>query len=196
MTASMDDVSELLGGASAFYRKICTRLSERGIAGAEFPISHLAFRCGTFREYLKMRNALEEHAAANVENVWNGRPISKLVLGSALELGPKASVDLIELIPPFHQRVYPMGLEHIGFVVGERVDDFGKRFRSVLSGQQFQSAVCEPYYVRFEDFSHAKFYRHSLQKVCQLENRRFHGFTHADWTPDDLDAGPYPVLSK
>jgi hypothetical protein len=34
--------------------------------------------------------------------------------------------DLIELIPPVHQRVYRMGLEHLGVVVGEEIDDFSR----------------------------------------------------------------------
>ena len=36
-------------------------------------------------------------------------------------------VPLIELIPPVHQRVYKMGLEHLGVVVGEEVDAFVRR---------------------------------------------------------------------
>ena len=33
-------------------------------------------------------------------------------------------VSLIELIPPVHQRVYRIGLEHLGIVVAEDVDDW------------------------------------------------------------------------
>jgi hypothetical protein len=31
---------------------------------------------------------------------------------------------MIELIPPVHQRVYKMGLEHLGVVVGDTFDAF------------------------------------------------------------------------
>ena len=34
------------------------------------------------------------------------------------------SVPLIELIPPVHQRIYKMGLEHLGVVVGDTFDTF------------------------------------------------------------------------
>ncbi len=37
---------------------------------------------------------------------------------------------MIELIPPVHQRVYKMGLEHLGVVVGETFEaslDWGRR---------------------------------------------------------------------
>ena len=192
----MDDVSPILGDPTGFYRRSCDRLAQLGIDTAGFSISHLAYRTKTYRQYLTVRDALEKHASANVENVWNGRPISKLLLASPLTLEAGTSVDLIELIPPPHQSVYKMGLEHVGFVVGERIDDFARAHRSALTGQQFQSAACEPYIVRFADFSHAKFYRQSLMQVCIEENQRFDGMTHADWEPGDPDAGPYPVLPE
>src|SRR5438128_11429026 len=54
---------------------------------------------------------------------------------------------LIELIPPVHQRVYRMRLEHLGVVVGEEIDDFSRVHRAALTGQQFQSPEVEPYYI-------------------------------------------------
>jgi predicted metalloenzyme YecM len=56
--------------------------------------------------------ALERHAKASSEDVWNGRPISKIVLAEPLDVLDATPVSLIELIPPVHQRVYRMGLEH------------------------------------------------------------------------------------
>ena len=87
-----------------------------------------------------------------------------------------------------------MGLEHIGYVVGDEIESFGKKHRAILTGRQFQSEVCDPYIIRFDDFTHAKFYRLSLMDVCLKENQCFEGFTHADFTPEDPDAGPYPDL--
>jgi hypothetical protein len=48
----------------------------------------------------------KRNATANAENVWNGRPISKIVLAEPLEVLDGTPVSLIELIPPVHQRVY------------------------------------------------------------------------------------------
>jgi hypothetical protein len=55
--------------------------------------------------------------------------LSKISLAEPLALDDGASVDLIELIAPFHQRVYRMGLEHLGFVVGDDFDEFSRRHR-------------------------------------------------------------------
>jgi hypothetical protein len=89
-----------------------------------------------------------------------------------------------------------MGLEHFGVVVGEGVDEFSRQHRAVLTGQQFQSADNEPYYVLFEDFTHVKFHRRSLREVVELAGRSFDGFHHVDdWVPQELvtATGPNPL---
>ena len=128
--------------------------------------------------------------------MWNGRTISKIVLARPLEVLGGKIVSLIELIPPVHQRVYRMGLEHLGVVVGEDVDAFSRDHRTALTGQQFQSADCEPYYVLFEDFTHVKFYRWSLYDVCVREGATFDRFVHVDdWFPQRFvtATGPNPL---
>ena len=109
--------------------------------------------------YVHQRTLLERYARANLENVWNGRPISKIVPRRAAPRPRWKPVSNIELIPPVHQRVYKMGLEHLGVVVGDDIDNWSRVHRAALTGQQFQSATVEPYYVLFEDFTHVKFYR-------------------------------------
>ena len=89
-----------------------------------------------------------------------------------------------------------MGMEHFGVVVGEEVDDFSRRHRVALTGQQFQSAANEPYYVLFEDFTHVKFHRRSLRAAVELEGRTFDSFYHVDdWVPQRLvtATGPNPL---
>jgi hypothetical protein len=107
------------------------------------------------------------------------------------------TVSDIELIPPVHQRVYKMGLEHLGVVIGDEVDDFSREHRAALTGQQFQSADVEPYYVLFEDFTHVKFYRRLLYDGIVLQHgATFDGFVHVDdWVPQRLvtATGPNPL---
>jgi hypothetical protein len=85
-----------------------------------------------------------------------------IVLAEPLDVLDGTPVSRIELIPPVHQRVYRMGLEHLGVVVGEEIDEFSRVHRAALTGQQFQSPDVEPVYVLFEDFTHVKFYRRSF----------------------------------
>ena len=80
-----------------------------------------------------------------------------------------------------------MGMEHIGVVIGDSVDEFSRKHRTALSGQQFQSKECEPYYVTFyEDFTTVKFYRNTLLKICESQHdRSYKGFSHVDSTIRD-----------
>jgi predicted metalloenzyme YecM len=191
-----DPVGDIIGDYCGFVAQQHARLLARGIDIRLYPLSHVAVRVAEWDQYVHVRTLLERHATANLENVWNGRPISKILLVTPLEVLDGTAVPLIELIPPVHQRVYKMGLEHLGVVVGEGVDAFSREHRAALTGQQFQSADNEPYYTLFEDFTHVKFYRRSLYDVCVLQGARFDGFVHVDdWVPQRLvtATGPNPL---
>ena len=191
-----DPVGDIIGDYRAFAAQQRDRLLARGIDIRSYQLSHLAVRVPEWDQYVHLRILLERHATANLENVWNGRPISKILLATPLEVLDGMLVPLIELIPPVHQRVYKMGLEHLGVVIGDEVDAFSREHRAALTGQQFQSAGNEPYYVLFEDFTHVKFYRRSLYDACVLEGATFDGFVHVDdWVPQRLvtATGPNPL---
>lgn len=195
--ATPDPIAEIIGDYRAFAATQRDRLLTRGIDLSPYPLSHLAVRVADWDLYVHQRTLLERHATTNRENVWNGRPISLLVLAEPLDVLDGTPVSRIELIPPVHQRVYRMGLEHLGVVIGEEFDEFSRAHREVLTGQQFQSADVDPVYVLFEDFTHVKFYRLSLRASVEIfEGRSFDGFHHVDdWVPQRLTTatGPNPL---
>ena len=191
-----DLVADIIGDYRAFVARQNERLLARGIDISPFTLSHIAFRVPEWDQYVHVRTLLERHASANAENVWNGRPISKIMLTKPLEVLDGMLVPMIELIPPVHQRVYKMGMEHLGVVVGEGVDEFSREHRAALTGRQFQSADNEPYYVLFEDFTNVKFYLRSLQESCIMQGEKFDGFYHVDdWVPQRIvtASGPNPL---
>ena len=194
-----DPVGEILGDYRAFAAMQAERLIVRGIDVGPYALSHLAFRVAEWDQYLHVRALLERHAVATRENVWNGRPISLIVLAEPLEVLDGKAVPLIELIPPMHQRVYKMGLEHLGVVVGDTFDTFVVDHKPVLTGQQFQGprSMPDPVYILFEDFTHVKFYRLSLQASVESATGPFGtGFHHVEgWEPQRLKTatGPNPL---
>ena len=195
-----DPVADIIGDYRAFAAQQRDRLLTRGIDITPYTLSHLCFRVPEWDQYLHVRALLERHAVANRENVWNGRPMSLIVPAEPLEVLDGKLVPLIELIPPVHQRVYKMGLEHLGVVVGDGFDAFVEAHKPVLTGQQFQgpASTPDPVYILFEDFTHVKFYRRSLRASVELvEGRPFEdGFHHVkDWTPQQLvtATGPNPL---
>jgi predicted metalloenzyme YecM len=191
-----DPIADIIGDYRAFAAQQRDRLLARGIDIAPYALSHVAFRVPEWDQYVRIRTLLERHASANSEKVWNGRPISLLLLKEPLQVLDAKGVPAIELIPPVHQRVYKMGLEHLGVVVGDGFDAFSREHRSALTGQQFQSETVDPVYVLFEDFTHAKFYRYSLREGIEHQGGRFDGFQHVDdWQPQRLvtASGPNPL---
>ncbi len=193
-----DPIGEIIGDYRAFVAQQRDRLATRGIDITPYELSHLAYRVPEWDQYLHVRTLIERHAVANHENVWNGRPISLIVLADPLEVLDGKVVPLIELIPPVHQRVYKMGLEHLGVVVGNTFDAFVESHKPVLTGQQFQgpNSTPDPVYILFEDFTHVKFYRLSLRASVELEDGPFDGFHHVDdWVPQRVvtATGPNPL---
>ena len=191
-----DPIADLIGDYRAFAAQQRDRLSARDIDISPYELSHLAVRVPEWEQYVHLRTLLERHAIANLETVWNGRPISKILLAEPLRVLDGQVVPLIELIPPVHQRVYKMGMEHLGVVVGDGIDAFSREHRAALTGQQFQSPSTEPYYVLFEDFTHVKFYLHSLRAAIEIEGGTFDGVHHVDdWVPQRLvtATGPNPL---
>jgi predicted metalloenzyme YecM len=195
-----DPVGDIIGDYRAFAALQRDRLHTRGIDISPYPLSHLAFRVPEWDQYVHVRTLLERHAVANRENVWNGRPISLIVPAEPLEVLDGKVVPLIELIAPVHQRVYKMGLEHLGVVVGDAFDAFVDSHKPVLTGQQFQgpTSTPDPVYILFEDFTHVKFYRLSLRDSVELDaGGPFDaGFHHVDgWVPQRLvtATGPNPL---
>lgn len=193
-----DPIEDIIGDYRAFAAQQRDRLATRGIDISPYTLSHLAYRVPEWDQYVRVRTLLERHAVANRENVWNGRPISLIVPAKPLEVLDGKVVPLIELIPPVHQRVYKMGLEHLGVVVGDTFDAFVEAHKPVLTGQQFQgpNSTPDPVYILFEDFTHVKFYRRSFFDVVEDEEGPFEGFTHVDdWVPQRLvtATGPNPL---
>ena len=123
-------MKRIIGDYQAFFSLQLGRLKEIHIDISGCEISHLAYRTETYKEYLRTRERIENHCTSNIEKVWNGRPISIMQLEEPLNLVEGFEVRMIELIPPVHRRVYKMGLEHVGVVIGDPVDEFSRKHRA------------------------------------------------------------------
>jgi predicted metalloenzyme YecM len=181
-------MKDIIGDCQAFFSLQLGRLNDIQIDISGCEISHLAFRTKTYQEYLRTRDKIERYCTSNIENVWNGRPMSIMQIEEPLILSVGFEVRVIELIPPVHRRVYKMGMEHFGVVIGDSVDAFSHKHRSKLTGQQFQSEECEPYYVTFyDDFTTVKFYEKPLLEICESQHgRSYEGFSHVEkWSVID-----------
>ena len=78
-------------------------------------------------------------------------------------------------------------------------DGFVEDHKPVVTGQQFQGpqSTPDPVYILFEDFTHVKFYRLSLQASVEVDGSLFErGFHHVEgYVPQRLATatGPNPL---
>src|SRR5256712_11162332 len=94
-----DPVGDISGDYRGFAAMQHKRLLARGIDIRPYALSHLAVRVPEWDQYVHLRTLLERHATANFEDVWNGRPISKIVLATPLEVLGGKIVSPIEPMP-------------------------------------------------------------------------------------------------
>src|SRR5262249_24524755 len=137
-----------------------------------YSISHLCYRVTTNAEYEAKREGLKSFSRALVENEFNGRAVSMLLLKSPLALSDSHHASLIELPAPRAAHTYPLGLEHVGFVVGEDLPAFNERFKSVLSGVKDRGPECRLSFVTFADGKTAKFYDRPLLEIIERDGWR------------------------
>jgi len=90
-----DPIADIIGDYRAFAAQQRDRLLARDIDIRPYTLSHLAFRVPEWDQYVHVRTLLERHAKASAENVWNGRPISMILLATPLEVLDVMSVPLI-----------------------------------------------------------------------------------------------------
>src|SRR5260370_35190254 len=103
---------------------------------------------------------------------------SSLLGAEPIHVEPGVRVSLIGLIPPPHQSAYQMGLEHVGVVVTDDFEAFASAPAGVFTGRQYQSEICQPWYIAFEDHTNVTFYVLSLHDVVVAEGLPCNAFHH------------------
>lgn len=174
-------LKDIIGDYQGFYDAQMADVKTAGFPLPATTISHIAYRTATWEGYLEKRAALESIAAATVENIWRGRPIAKILLKEPVALSEEHKLELIELIPPPHLHDWPMGLEHLGLVIGAGFDDFCAENENRFTEFQDMGPYCQPHLVTFGSGHTVKFYEAGLKDVVLSEGRAFDGFYHEDW---------------
>lgn len=161
-----------LDAIAAFVESVVAHLAARGIDAAAMPISHVCFRVTTLEEYHEALAALRPWCRAVAEGPFNGRPISMLLLREPVRAGGQA-VELIELPAPRAAHVYPLGLEHVGFVTGGDTLAFHDRHAAALDGVKDRGLEVQVPFVTFPDGATAKFYARPLREIVERDGWRF-----------------------
>src|SRR3989344_2608398 len=143
------------------------------IDATNMPISHITYRTTSIQEHEDIRDQLKLHCKEFVETQFNGRSVSILNLRTPLPLSKGFSFSFIELPAPRAEHMYPSGLEHVGFLVGEALSEFKDKHKGVLTGEKDRRPYCFPAYVTFENGKTAKFYEKILKEIVALQGWSF-----------------------
>ena len=98
---SADPIAYIIDDYRALVTEQCDGLVARDIDVGPYALSHFAVRVPEWDQYLHLRTLLERHATANRESVWNGRPISILLLTEPLEVFDRCRLNLARRRAPF-----------------------------------------------------------------------------------------------
>jgi predicted metalloenzyme YecM len=166
-------IQEVIGDYTAFFARILENLSDISINITGCSISHLGYKTSTQNDCINIRKQLLIFSSAIYEGEHNGRIIPIFRLKDSIFLQHGFTVQTIELMPPKPNKSYPNGLEHVGIVIGETLEQFAKINQKFIIEKQDHGPFCRPYCIRFPDGSRVKFYKHSLEKVVKLEGNKF-----------------------
>ena len=166
-------IEEIIGDYKAFFSDLQRRLVALPVDIEGMPVSHVCYRVTSLPEYEALRDRVKYFCTEFAENEFNGRPIVMLLLKVPLILAEGYPVSLIELPAPKSRHKYPTGLEHCGFVVGEKFGEFKERYQHVITRHTNRGPYCQPVLITFENGKTAKFYERSLMEVLRLEGKMF-----------------------
>src|SRR5262245_12512175 len=99
-------IENIIGDCAAFFAGLIRELNGIGIDVDRFSVSHLCYRVSTLAEYENKREELKGFCRAFMENEFNERPVSMLLLRSPLALSDAHHVSLIELPAPRAAHTY------------------------------------------------------------------------------------------
>jgi predicted metalloenzyme YecM len=167
------NIEQVIGDYGAFASDLMARLAAVSIDIKGLPLSHITYRVATLGEYAEMRDELKGFCREFVETQFNGRAISILLLKTDLILAEGCLVSTIELPAPRSVHVYPVGLEHIGIIIGKTLPQFKIQHQNVLTGEKDHGALCRPAFITFNNGKTVKFYDHSLKEIMLSEGWKF-----------------------
>ena len=166
------DLTKIIGDYPLFVSTLLTCLDKAGIKYDGFQIDHLCYRTETQEGYEMMKDNLRAVSSGFLENIHNGRQISKFLLKDPLSVrGYK--IPLIELPAPKAGRFYESGLDHFEMAVGEGFADFAEKYRNLWTGADDGGVRNQTVSITFDNWKTAKFHKLPLVEILKIEGHEF-----------------------
>lgn len=175
----MQILRDIIGDYDTFLDCVLKELTEAGFDLHDFvQVDHICYRVASQEAYRAKRQQLHDVGTLIGDSMINGRPISTFRLTHPL-YRQGWRIDTIELPAPKNNGApYTEGLEHIGAVLYDDLQDFLKKYPGKPFSLHNANAAINPEITYALPTYRVKFHRLNLPTVVYLE-KKFHVHTTA-----------------
>jgi len=163
---------QIIGDYKFFVNDLLARLAQVGIDVKDYPIDHLCYKVSTLMNYRKTIELLKTHSQGFLETVHHGRPFSKLLLKTPLQVG-KYSIPVIEIPAPKPGQIIDDALEHLEIVVGSDYGNVKSLYQHLWTGTVDSGEFNQPFNITFDNGKTVRFHELSITEVIKLEGNSF-----------------------
>ena len=162
----MQTLFTILNDPKNFLDKIFTALNQKKICVQNYPLDHICYRTGSMVQYADLKNKINQIGELLTESNINGRPIATYKLFEPI-IFKERKIYLVELPSPKPASFYPMGYEHVEFVIDETLENFISRYPAINFDKKGMSKKINPdVRIKFDGFS-VKFHLYDLEYVIK-----------------------------
>ena len=116
-----------LDDCNLFIEKILKEISNLGIDASQLQMDHVGYQTSSDHEYDGLKEEFKKFGEMVSEKIVGGRRVGIYKFFKPLKF-KQYVISAIELIAPKKGQVYPSGLEHAEFVLGESFELFMKKY--------------------------------------------------------------------
>lgn len=155
-----------------FLKKIFSNLRSVGISIEHLQIDHIAFRTSTQADYDYYSSSADKIGRSLGELLVRGRAVGIWALDKPLYF-EQFAVPFLEIIAPAQgDREYQNILEHVEFVIPEKLSDFKKRYSKVsFNLKNFENPINSELILLFPNDCNVKFHEHPIDWVIEEEKK-------------------------
>lgn len=163
----MDDIAEITGDYQSFLKKIFRNLDKLMINVSSYELDHIAYRCASTDNYLKVKNRLSAVSELLNEAIIRDRRIAIFKLDKPVSYGD-FFVTYFELMEPAEGDQYREGLEHAEFAIGNDFDSLKKNYPNVEFREKIRKNNPE-LVIKFPDGLAVKFHPYDIGTAMQRQ---------------------------
>ncbi len=156
----------LLPNPQPFLERIFQHLAADRIAVEEYELDHLCYRVETMEAYVAYKKILASQGELLTESIIGGRPIATYKLKEPFVFQSR-KIELLELPAPKLGRFYPVGYEHVEFVIDKSLEAFQRQYAHLDFDTKGKDKKINPDLRLVYETGSVKFHLYNLEYVIK-----------------------------